>query len=197
MNKNRLEAFSDGVLAVIITVMLLELKPPHGSSLASLLELTPKFASYALSYVYVAIYWHNHHHLFHAAKHVNGKIMWANTSLLFCLSLIPFVTGWMAENEFAAWPVAAYGVVLLMAATTYFVLSRCIVRHHGENSAVKQAIGRDAKGKISVALYAAAIALSFVNRWVGFAVYWIVALMWIVPDRRVERVEGVDVDHTE
>ena len=195
MNKNRLEAFSDGVLAVIITVMLLELKPPHGDSLGSLGELAPKFASYALSYVYIAIYWHNHHHLLHATKRVNGTIMWANTVLLFALSLVPFVTGWMAENHFAAGPVAAYGFVLLASAVAYFVLTRCIVRHEGESSKVEQAIGRDTKGKISIVLYASAIPLAFVNRWLSFALYWVVALLWLVPDRRVERVEARAEEH--
>jgi uncharacterized membrane protein len=188
LGKNRLEAFSDGVLAIIITIMVLELKAPHEDSWVSLHELLPTFVSYALSYVYVAIYWNNHHHLIHTVKRVNGTILWANTFLLFWLSLVPFVTSWMGENHFAARPVAAYGCVLFMAAVAYFILSRCIIRHHGADSPLAAAVGADVKGKLSIVFYIAAIALSFLNQWIGFAIYWVVALMWLVPDRRIERV---------
>lgn len=188
MGKNRLEAFSDGVLAILITIMVLELKAPHGSAFANLLTLLPTFVSYVLSFTYLAIYWNNHHHLLHATTKVNGPILWANTHLLFWLSLVPFATAWMGENHFAARPVALYGMVLLMAALAYFNLSRCIIRHHGKDAVLSRALGSDVKGRVSIALYAAAILACFVNSWVGFGLYWVVAFLWLVPDRRIERV---------
>src|SRR4051812_45251692 len=165
MGKTRLEAFSDGVIAIIITIMVLELKVPHGDSVAALTPLIPVFVSYVLSFVYVGIYWNNHHHMLHAAQRVNGHILWANLHLLFWLSLIPFVTGWMGENHFAPIPVALYGAVLWMAGAAYYVLARTLIRHHGAQSALAAAIGRDLKGTISVVLYSGAIPLAFVNRW--------------------------------
>jgi len=188
MGKNRLEAFSDGVLAIILTIMVLELKVPHGDSFAALATLLPTFVSYALSFIYIAIYWNNHHHMLHAVKKVNGPILWANTHLLFWLSLVPFATAWMGENHFAARPVALYGMVLIMAAVAYYLLSRCLIHHHKEGSPLALAVGTDFKGKISIAIYATAILLSFTHRWVGFGLYWVVAFIWLVPDRRIERV---------
>ena len=187
MGRGRLEAFSDGVLAIIITIMVLELKVPHGTDLADLRPLIPVFLSYVLSFVYVGIYWSNHHHLLHAVRHVNGRTLWANLHLLFWLSLIPFATGWMGENHFAAQPVALYGGVLLLAAIAYFILARVLISHHGRDSALAQALGRDFKGKVSVVFYAAAIPLSFVNSWLACALYVLVAVMWLIPDRRIER----------
>jgi uncharacterized membrane protein len=187
MGKTRLEAFSDGVLAIVITIMVLELKVPHGGSWESLTHLVPTFLSYVLSFVYVAIYWNNHHHMLHTVTRVNGGILWANMTLLFWLSLIPFVTGWMGENHFAQAPVAAYGVVLLMAGAAYYALSRIIIRHHGEDSLLHAAIGSDRKGKLSVLLYVVAIALSFVSCRGALAIYAAVAIMWLVPDRRIEK----------
>ncbi|HEX7955942.1 MAG TPA: TMEM175 family protein [Pyrinomonadaceae bacterium] len=186
MGKGRLEAFSDGVLAIIITIMVLELKVPHGADPAALAPLIPVFLSYVLSFIYVGIYWSNHHHLFQAVKHVNGRTLWANLHLLFWLSLIPFVTGWMGENHFAAWPVASYGVVLLFAAVAYFILARVLISHHGRDSAIAKALGKDFKGKVSVAFYAAAIPLSFVSAWLACTLYVLVAVMWLIPDRRIE-----------
>jgi uncharacterized membrane protein len=186
MGKGRLEAFSDGVLAIIITIMVLELKVPHGADPPALAPLIPVFLSYVLSFVYVGIYWSNHHHLFQAVKHVAGRTLWANLHLLFWLSLIPFVTGWMGENHFAAWPVACYGAVLLCAAVAYFILARVLISHHGRDSAIAKALGRDFKGKVSVAFYAAAIPLSFVSPWLACALYVLVAVMWLIPDRRIE-----------
>jgi uncharacterized membrane protein len=187
MGKGRLEAFSDGVIAVIITIMVLEMKVPHGDDPTALLPLIPVFVSYVLSYVYVGIYWNNHHHMLHATKTVNGPILWANLHLLFWLSLIPFVTGWMGENHFAEIPVATYGGVLLMSAISYYVLSRCLITHEGPQSILGGAVRKDFKGRISVVIYVAAIALSFVNRWVALGLYAFVALLWLVPDRRIER----------
>jgi uncharacterized membrane protein len=187
MTKNRLEAFSDGVIAIIITIMVLELKVPHTVELAGLRELVPVFLSYVLSFAYVAIYWNNHHHLLHAVHHVNGPVLWANMHLLFWLSLVPFVTGWMGENHFAAVPVALYGVVLLMAAVAYFVLVRALIALHGTDSSLARAIGSDFKGKISVLLYLLAISIAC---WLPLAaglLYAAVAVMWLVPDRRIER----------
>ena len=186
MGKGRLEAFSDGVIAIIITIMVLEMKVPHGDGLATLKPLIPVFISYLLSFVYVGIYWNNHHHLLHAVRHVNGATLWANLHLLFWLSLIPFVTGWMGENHFHALPVALYGVVLLMAGFAYTILVRVLVRHHGHESALARAIGRDFKGKVSLAAYVAAIPLAFVHEWIAMALYLAVAIMWLVPDRRIE-----------
>jgi uncharacterized membrane protein len=187
MGKNRLEAFSDGVLAIIITIMVLELKVPHDASPAALGALWPVFLSYVLSFVNVGIYWNNHHHLLHTVKHVSGAILWANMHLLFWLSLFPFTTGWMGENNFAPWPVAVYGAVLFMAAVAYFILVRAIIAVHGRDSALAKAVGRDWKGKIPLAAYAAAMALAFVNPWISCALYVAVALMWLIPDRRIER----------
>ena len=188
MGKARLEAFSDGVIAVIITIMVLEMKVPHGVELEALQPVIPIFVSYALSFVYVGIYWNNHHHMLHAAGKVNSAILWANLHLLFWLSLIPFVTGWMGENHFASMTVALYGAVLLLSAIAYFILSRALIRHDGDASTLARALGGDFKGKVSVVLYVAAIALAFVNRWLSLALYVGVAVMWLVPDRRIEKV---------
>jgi len=187
MGKNRLEAFSDAVIAIIITIMVLELKVPHDASPAALGELWPVFLSYVLSFVNVGLYWNNHHHLLHTVKHVSGGILWANMHLLFWLSLFPFTTGWMGENQFAPWPVAVYGAVLFMAAVAYFILVRAIIAVHGRDSELAKAVGRDWKGKIPLAAYAAAMALAFVNPWISCALYVAVALMWLIPDRRIER----------
>ena len=188
MGKGRLEAFSDGVIAIIITIMVLELKVPHGAELDVLRPLIPVFISYVLSFVFIGIYWNNHHHMLHAAGKVNGRILWANLHLLFWLSLIPFVTGWMGENHFAALPVALYGAVLLMAGLAYFVLARALAAHHGRDSKLAMALGKDIKGIASLVIYAAAIPLSFVNPWIAFAMYVVVAIIWFIPDRRIERV---------
>lgn len=187
MGKNRLEAFSDGVLAIIITVMLLELKVPHGTQLADLLPLYPVFLSYVLSFTYVGVYWNNHHHLLHAAKDIEGGVLWRNHFLLFWLSLVPFASGWMGENHFAPVPTAVYGVVLLMSAVAYHQLVRSLEKHHGPQSLLTRALGPDRKGQASIALYALGIALSLWNAWVGFAVYIGIALWWFVPDKRVEK----------
>jgi len=200
MTKNRLEAFSDGVLAIVITIMVLEMKVPHpheghDAALADLKPILPVFLSYVLSFVYLAIYWNNHHHMLHATKHVSGSVLWANMHLLFWLSLIPFVTGWMGENEFAAAPMALYGVVLLMAAIAYFVLERSILRVEGPDSVLAKAIGRDIKGKISPVLYIAGAGLAFVSPWISGALYVLVAIMWLIPDRRIERTL-VAAEHT-
>jgi uncharacterized membrane protein len=187
MRKGRLEAFSDGVIAIIITIMVLELKVPHNADLAALRPLLPVFLSYGLSFVYVGIYWNNHHHLFMATERVNGAIMWMNLHLLFWLSLIPFVTGWMGENHFAALPAALYGFVLLMAAIAYWILQYAIIAEHGHDSTLARALGADLKGKLSMVIYLIAIALSFWNQWLADALYVCVALMWLVPDRRIQR----------
>jgi uncharacterized membrane protein len=194
VHKGRLEAFSDGVIAVIITIMVLEMKVPHGIELGALAPLLPVLLTYALSFVFTGIYWSNHHHMFHAVKHVNGWVLWANLHLLFWLSLVPFVTGWMGENHFAAVPVAAYGVVLLGAACAYTILVRVLLALHGPDSPFAKALGSDFKGKISIVLYVAALLLAFVHALVACAIYVFVALLWLVPDRRFEklvaRVEG-------
>ncbi|MGH8751999.1 MAG: TMEM175 family protein [Burkholderiales bacterium] len=187
MHKGRLEAFSDGVIAIIITIMVLELKAPHGADFATLQPLLPVFLSYVLSFIYVGIYWNNHHHLLQAAHRVSGPILWANLHLLFWLSLIPVVTAWMGENHFAALPVALYGVVLLCAAIAYTILSRALISHHGTDSTLAAALGADFKGKISLACYAAAILLSFLNSWAACALYVLVAILWLIPDRRIEK----------
>ena len=187
MHKGRMEAFSDGVIAIIITIMVLELKVPHGADLAALAPLAPVFLSYVLSFLYVAIYWNNHHHLLQAAKHVNGPILWANVHLLFWLSLFPFATAWMGENHFAALPVAMYGVVLFAAAIAYTILVRVLLRHHEPGSTLHQAIGDDRKGKLSVALYVAGTGLALWQPWLGFSLYAAVALIWLVPDTRIEK----------
>ncbi len=187
MNKNRLEAFSDGVIAIIITIMVLELKIPEGENFSVLKPLLPVIISYILSFIYVGIYWNNHHHMLQLVKKVNGKVLWANLHLLFWLSLVPFVTGWMGENHFAQIPVALYGFVLLMAAIAYFILSINLINLNGKDSALALAIGNDFKGKISVVIYIAAIALTFLNPWFGFGIYICVAIIWLIPDRRIEK----------
>ena len=187
MGKSRLEAFSDGVLAIIITIMVLELKVPHGVDVAALQPLIPIFLSYVLSFVYIGIYWNNHHHMLHATQRISGGVLWANLHLLFWLSLGPFVTGWMGENHFAALPTALYGVVLLMAAIAYWILQRTIMAAQGPDSLLKTAVGTDLKGKLSPLCYLVAILVAFVNQWISDALYVLVALMWLVPDRRIER----------
>lgn len=186
MTTGRVEAFSDGVIAIIITIMVLELRAPHDVTLAGLRPLLPVFGSYVMSYVYVGIYWSNHHHLFHAAQHVNGKCLWANLLLLFWLSLIPFTTAWMGENHFTTWPVALYGSVLFLAAISYIVLVRALLSPPG-NELLVTALGSDFKGKISVVIYAVAIPLAFVRSWLALALYILVAIIWLIPDRRIER----------
>lgn len=186
MGKDRLQAFSDGVFAIIITIMVLEMKVPHGDSLASLQPLIPIFISYVLSFVNIAIYWNNHHHMMHAVHHINGNVLWKNVHLLFWLSLFPFVTGWMGENHFSTWPVALYGVVSFMAGLAYYFLARSLVIIHGKESVLGIAIGKDWKGKISVVVYAAGICLTFLNSWLGLAMYMLVAAMWFIPDKRIE-----------
>jgi TMEM175 potassium channel family protein len=188
MNKTRLEAFSDGVLAIIITIMVLELKVPHSAGIEALAQLFPVFLSYVLSFVYLGIYWNNHHHMLHASRKVTGSILWANLHLLFWLSLVPFATGWMGENQFAAAPSAIYGAVLLMAAIAYWILQQLIIASQGQDSLLKKAIGGDWKGKLSPVLYAVAIGMAFWSQWVSIGLYVLVALIWLVPDRRIERV---------
>ncbi len=188
MFKNRLEAFSDGVLAIVITVMVLEMKVPHGTGLAALRPVLPVFLSYVLSFVYIGIYWNNHHHLFQAVRNVKGGVLWANLHLLFWLSLFPFVTGWLGENHFSTLPVALYGVVLLMAAIAYFILTQALLVCHAPDSDLARALGRDVKGRVSVVIYAGGIGLAFIQPWIAIALYVVVALLWLVPDRRFERV---------
>lgn len=188
MGKGRLEAFSDGVLAIIITIMVLELKVPHGATAEALLPLLPVFLSYVLSFVYLGIYWNNHHHLLHTVHRVTGPILWANLYLLFWLSLIPFATGWMGENEFAPLPAALYGVILLMAAIGYWVLQQAIIASQGQDSMLKKAVGRDWKGYVSLGLYVIAIGATFWSTWPALAIYVLVALIWLIPDRRIERL---------
>ena len=189
MHKGRLEAFSDGVIAIIITIMVLEMKVPHGEEWSTLVPLLPVFVSYVLSFTYIGIYWNNHHHLLQAVRHVDGRVLWANLHLLFWLSLTPFVTGWMGENHFAAVPVALYGIDLLMCGVAYFILVRALIAANGD-TVIATAIGRDFKGKISVVIYAAAIALSFFAAWLSMALYVFVAVMWLIPDRRIEKAIG-------
>jgi uncharacterized membrane protein len=186
MGKGRLEAFSDGVIAILITIMVLELKVPHGSDWDALRPLLPVFLTYVLSFVYLGIYWNNHHHMFHATDRVSGAVMWANLHLLFWLSLVPFVTGWMGENHFAALPTAVYGAVLLLAAFAYTVLQNAIIALQGRGSKLATAVGRDVKGKLSPVLYAVAIPAAFVHQWISDAIYVLVALLWLIPDRRIE-----------
>ncbi|VVD60133.1 hypothetical protein PPN31114_00053 [Pandoraea pneumonica] len=190
MGKSRLEAFSDGVIAIIITIMVLEMKAPHGTDLDELLPILPTFLTYIMSYIYVGIYWNNHHHLFHVVQRVSGGVLWANLHLLFWLSLIPFVTHWLGENHLTAWPTALYGAVLFMAAVAYYILTRALLAVHGEGANVKlaTAIGRDAKGKLSVVGYALAIAFAFVMPAVSLGLYALVAIVWLIPDRRIEHV---------
>jgi uncharacterized membrane protein len=193
MSKSRLEAFSDGVLAIVITIMVLEAKVPHGdASLSALWPIAPVFVSYGLSFLYLAIYWNNHHHMFHAAPRVDGRVLWANMNLLFWLSLVPFATGWMGENHFASWPTAFYGVVLFLAAIAYFILAQVLVAVNGRESALARAIGRDVKGRVSIVLYLIALPLAFLAGWIALAIYAIVAVMWLVPDRRIERALSGD-----
>jgi len=188
MGKGRLEAFSDGVIAVIITIMVLEMKVPHGTDLEALVPLLPIFLSYVLSFIYVGIYWNNHHHMLHAVQHVDGSVLWANMHLLFWLSLVPFVTGWVNENHFAPVPVALYGAVLLMAGVAYYILERVLIARHGRDSSLARAMGVDYKGILSVVIYAIAVVLAFVNPWISCALYVLVAMMWFIPDRRIERI---------
>ncbi len=186
MTKARLEAFSDGVIAILITIMVLDLKVPHGGGLEALRPLLPVFLTYVLSYVFLGIYWVNHHHLLHATARVNGRILWANLHLLFWLSLVPFVTGWMGENHFEALPTAAYGVVMILSGIAYTILQRAIIVAEGKTSRLAAAIGADRKGKLSLALYALAIPLAFVREWISDLLFVAVALLWFVPDRRIE-----------
>jgi uncharacterized membrane protein len=188
LGKTRLEAFSDGVLAIIITIMVLELKVPHDPSPAALVALLPVFLSYVLSFVYVGIYWNNHHHMLHTCRQVSGSILWANLHLLFWLSLLPFATAWMGENHFVRFPTAIYGVVLLASAIAYYVLQQTIIAAQGERSVLRAAVGRDWKGKASPVLYLTGIGLTFVSAWMAQVIYVLVALIWLVPDRRIERL---------
>jgi uncharacterized membrane protein len=187
MGKTRLEAFSDGVLAIVITIMVLEMKVPHGTSINELKSLIPIFISYILSFIYIGIYWNNHHHMMHTIQHVNGKVLWANMHLLFWLSLIPFATGWMGENHFATLPVAVYGFVLLMCAIAYHILARLLAHLHGKDSIIATAIGKDKKGKASVIIYTIAVCLCFIHSSIGIALYTIVAAIWFIPDKRIEK----------
>jgi uncharacterized membrane protein len=187
MSKGRMEAFSDGVLAIIITIMVLAFEVPHEADLAALVPLAPVFLSYLLSFVFLGIYWNNHHHLLQVIKHVDGRVLWANLHLLFWLSLVPFVTSWMGANPLAAWPAALYGIVLLLAAIAFFILVRVLLSVHGRDSVLATALGRDFKGKISPVIYLVAIPLSFVSAWLAYALYVLVAVMWLVPDRRIEK----------
>jgi uncharacterized membrane protein len=187
MGTNRLEAFSDGVLAIIITVMVLEMKVPHGEDLNSLKPVFPVFLSYILSFVYIGIYWNNHHHMMYTVQHVNGKVLWANIHLLFWLSLIPFASGWMGENNFTTWPVALYGIVLLMAGVAYYILAQSLIQLHGKDSLIGKAIGKDRKGIISVVIYVIAIPLAFLDSAASLIMYAMVAAMWFIPDRRIEK----------
>jgi len=186
MTTQRLEAFSDAVIAIIITIMVLEMKVPEGADWAALAPLLPVFLSYIMSFAYLAIYWNNHHHMLHITERANGAILWANMHLLFWLSMIPFVTGWMGENEFASLPAAVYGGVLLMAAIAYLVLQNAIIKQEGEGSRLKKMVGKDVKGKLSAAAYVVAIPLAFVSQWISIGIYAAVALVWLVPDRRIE-----------
>jgi uncharacterized membrane protein len=187
MDKRRVEAFSDGVIAIIITIMVLGLTAPRGADPAALRPLIPTFSSYALSFVFLGIYWNNHHHLLQIVEAVDGRVLWANLHLLFWLSLFPLGTGWMGQSNFAAWPVALYGVVQLLAAVAYFILTRALLALHPKDSALATALGRDLKGKVSVLIYAAAIPLAFVKAWLALGLYVLVAVMWLVPDRRIEK----------
>jgi uncharacterized membrane protein len=186
MTKGRLEAFSDGVIAILITIMVLELKVPHGADWVALRSIAPVFCSYVVSFIYVGIYWNNHHHMLHMTSRINGRILWANLHLLFWLSLVSFATGWVGENGMAPLPTAVYGVVLLCSGVAYLILQRTIIADQGKDSKLAAAVGADVKGKISAVLYAAAIGLSFVRAWIADAIYVSVALMWLVPDRRIE-----------
>ncbi len=192
MKKGRLEAFSDGVIAILITIMVLELKVPHGHNIEDLLPLVPVFISYVLSFIYIAIYWNNHHHLMQAVEKINGMILWANAHLLFWLSLIPFSTAWMGENEFSTWPVVVYGLNLLLCGAAYSILSRSLVSFHDKKSTLAKAVGRDFKGNASLVIYIFAIAMASFNSWISYACYIGVAIMWLVPDRRIEKALAKD-----
>jgi uncharacterized membrane protein len=187
MGTGRVEALSDGVIAIIITIMVLEMKVPQGEQLSELKPVLPVFFSYILSFIYIGIYWNNHHHMFHAADRVNGAVLWAKTHLLFWLSLVPFASGWMGENHFGRWPVALYGIVLFMNALAYYILAQALIKLHGKDSTLDLAIGKDRKGVISGAIYIIAILLSFVSSWISMILYALVAAMWIIPDRRIEK----------
>lgn len=187
MGKGRLEAFSDGVLAIIITIMVLELKVPHGDELSALKPVAPVFLSYVLSFINIAIYWNNHHHMMHAVQKVTGTVLWYNIHLLFWLSLFPFATAWMGENHFSTWPVALYGFVSLMSGVAYYMLSRCLIEIHGKDSTLAKALGKDRKGIASLVFYILGIGFSLVNSWLGFSMYLLVAVMWFIPDKRIEK----------
>ncbi|MEO8569237.1 MAG: TMEM175 family protein [Ginsengibacter sp.] len=187
MRSGRLEAFSDGVLAIIITIMVLEMKVPHGDDLNSLKQILPVFISYILSFIYIGIYWNNHHHLMQTVEHINGNVLWANSHLLFWLSLIPFASGWMGENNFTKWPVFIYGFVLFMDGVAYYILAQTLVKLHGKNSALAKAIGKDRKGIMSVVIYTIAIVLCLFNSWISLGLYAVVAAMWLIPDKRIEK----------
>ncbi len=187
MSKGRMEAFSDGVIAIIITIMVLALTVPHGSTLSALFPLAPIFLSYVLSFINLGLYWNNHHQLLQATERVDGSVLWANLHLLFWLSLVPFATGWMGDNSFAAWPVALYGLVLLCAAIAYYLLTRALLAIHARDSVLATALGRDFKGKISIVIYVAAVSVAFVSAWLALALYFLVAFIWLVPDRRIEK----------
>ncbi len=188
MGKGRIEAFSDGVLAIIITIMVLELRVPHGSDIETLKPLIPVILSYLMSFIYIGIYWNNHHHMFHIVKQVTGPILWANLHLLFWLSLVPFITGWMGENHFSALPVAMYGFVLLMAGFAYYILSHLLIKVHGEGSLIAIALGEDMKGKISLVAYLIAVPTAFIDPRISMAIYILVAILWFIPDTRMENV---------
>jgi uncharacterized membrane protein len=187
MTKGRLEAFSDGVIAIIITIMVLEMKVPHGDSFESLKPVLPVFISYIISFIYLGIYWNNHHHLMHVVRNINGKVLWANVHLLFWLSLVPFVTGWMGENHFTKWPVILYGIVLLMAAVSYFILTRTLLSIHDKESTLAIALGKDWKGILSLLTYALGIGFCFIHPLLGFGLYVVVAIIWFIPDQRIEK----------
>lgn len=187
MGKGRLEAFSDGVFAVVITIMVLELKVPHGDDWNSLKPVFPVFLSYILSFINVGLYWNNHHHMMFAVQHVNGKVLWANSHLLFWLSLIPFTTAWMGENHFTTWPVALYGVILMMGGIAYYILAHTLIQLHGKNSTLAKALGRDYKGILSVVIYIVAFPLAFINSWISLTMYAMVVAMWLIPDKRIEK----------
>lgn len=187
MGKGRLEAFSDGVLAIIITIMVLEMKVPHGSNLDALQPLLPVFISYVLSFIYIGIYWNNHHHLLQAVNRVSGSALWANVHLLFWLSLVPFATAWMGENHFSLWPFVLYGFILFMAGIAYYILAHCLTGIHGRDSELARALGKDVKGILSVVLYLIGIGLAFINPWLGFSIYSVVAAIWFIPDSRIEK----------
>lgn len=191
-NKGRMEAFSDGVIAIIITIMVLEMKVPHEATIAALQPMIPVFISYILSFMYVGIYWNNHHHMMQAVKNIDGSILWANMLLLFTLSIIPFVTAWMGENHFGQIPVMFYGIVLLMNAISYSILAMRLIKIHGKDSLLAKAFGSDQKGKISVAIYVAAIVLCFFNSWISLALYFVVASIWFIPDKRIESRIAID-----